>query len=90
MDGFENWALTHPEKFKELQRQIIVGLFDIVERGEVQLVVNGSLQEVKILTAPDLDLVFGIRRDNGSGALEDIWVKVVDPEKEILEVEMIK
>lgn len=89
--GFEDWIKNNPEKFKEIQRDIMIDVYKIEVGKNIPLNFGGDKKLGKILTEPDLELIFSVRIPNGINKTQVVDVKAVDFEDDIfLGVEVIQ
>lgn len=82
--GFEDWIKNNPEKFKEIQRDIMIDVYRIEVGKNIPLNFGGDKKLGKVLTEPDLELTFSVRIPNGINKTQVVDVKAVDFEDDIL------
>lgn len=89
--GFEDWIKNNPEKFKEIQRDIMIDVYKIEVGKNIPLNFGGDKKLGKVLTEPDLELTFKVRIPDGIHNTRDVTIRAVDFEDDIfLGVEVIQ
>lgn len=90
--GFENFETKHPEEFREIQRNVMIDVYGVLIGKLVSLDFgNGNVKLGKVLTEPDLDLIFLVRIPDGVNNTKNVRVQAIDFEDDIsLGVEELK
>ena len=89
---FESFETIHPEKFRQIRRDVMVDVYGVIVNRFVSLNFGeGNIKLGKVLTEPDLDLVFMVKIPDGVNNTKNVKVQAVDFEDDLfLGVEELK